>query len=94
MILKSRDVRRFGSAALDMCAVACGRLDAYYEQGVHVWDIAAAAVVVREAGGVACNPYGNDPKQLDIVGRGVLVAAPGVVVELLDVLKCANPPAC
>ena len=48
-----RDVRRAGSAALDLCAVACGRLDVYYERGVRLWDVAAAGLVVREAGGRA-----------------------------------------
>lgn len=48
-----RDVRRAGSAALDLCAVACGRLDAYYERGVQPWDVSAAGLIVREAGGVA-----------------------------------------
>ena len=60
VMLRCRDMRRIGSAALDMCAVAAGRLDAYYEQGIHVWDIAAATLIVREAGGVVCDPYGGD----------------------------------
>jgi len=94
IILKSRDVRRFGSAALDMCAVACGRLDSYYELGIHIWDIAAATVIVREAGGVACDPYKNDQTQLDVSGRAILVAAPGIVVEILGVLAHPSPPAC
>ena len=46
-----RDIRRGGSAALDHCWVACGRLDAYYEQGVQQWDYAAGALIVEEAGG-------------------------------------------
>jgi len=46
-----RDIRRAGSAALDHCWVACGRLDAYYEQGVQQWDYAAGALIVEEAGG-------------------------------------------
>jgi myo-inositol-1(or 4)-monophosphatase len=46
-----RDIRRIGSAALDLCAVATGTVDAYYERGVNVWDIAAAALVLTEAGG-------------------------------------------
>ena len=45
-----RDIRRNGSAALDLCAVAAGMLDAYYERGVNRWDTAAAALVAREAG--------------------------------------------
>jgi myo-inositol-1(or 4)-monophosphatase len=46
-----RDIRRIGSAALDLCAVAAGTLDGYYERGVNVWDIAAASLVLTEAGG-------------------------------------------
>ncbi|RZS82972.1 myo-inositol-1(or 4)-monophosphatase [Motilibacter rhizosphaerae] len=45
-----RDIRRNGSAALDVCGVAAGRFDAYYERGVNRWDTAAAALVAREAG--------------------------------------------
>ncbi len=47
-----RDIRRAGSAALDLCAVACGRLDGYYESGLNAWDRAAAELVAREAGAV------------------------------------------
>ncbi|CAD5990812.1 inositol monophosphatase family protein [Agreia sp. COWG] len=46
-----RDIRRAGSAALDLCAVAAGRLDAYAERGLNPWDHAAGALIVREAGG-------------------------------------------
>ncbi|MGD9795295.1 MAG: inositol monophosphatase family protein [Acidimicrobiia bacterium] len=46
-----RDIRRRGSAALDLCWVACGRVDAYYEAHVNPWDIAAGEIIVREAGG-------------------------------------------
>ncbi len=53
VVTEVRDIRRAGSAALDLCAVACGRLDVYYERGVHLWDIAAAGLIVREAGGHA-----------------------------------------
>jgi myo-inositol-1(or 4)-monophosphatase len=47
-----RDVRRAGSAALDLAWVACGRLDGYYEHGLNEWDWAGGALLVREAGGV------------------------------------------
>jgi len=46
-----RDLRRAGSAALDLCAVACGRLDAYYESGLNPWDMAGGRVIIEEAGG-------------------------------------------
>ena len=53
VVTEVRDIRRAGSSALDLCAVACGRLDVYYERGVHLWDVAAAGLIVREAGGRA-----------------------------------------
>jgi myo-inositol-1(or 4)-monophosphatase len=45
-----RDIRRLGSAALDLCALAAGRLDAYVEEGLHEWDLAAGGLVAAEAG--------------------------------------------
>ena len=52
LIGRVRDIRRIGAASLDLCAVAAGRLDGYYEAGLHAWDHAAGALVVREAGGL------------------------------------------
>jgi myo-inositol-1(or 4)-monophosphatase len=46
-----RDIRRFGSAALDLCWVAAGRFDAFYEQGLNAWDSAAGSLICEEAGG-------------------------------------------
>ena len=51
VISNSRGMRRLGSAALDMAYVACGRFDVFYEYGLHAWDCAAGAVLIREAGG-------------------------------------------
>jgi len=92
VMLRCRDMRRIGSAALDMCAVAAGRLDAYYEQGIHVWDIAAATLIVREAGGVVCDPYGGDCSKLNLSGRGVFSSCKGISEELVALLKSDNPP--
>ncbi|RWZ59640.1 inositol monophosphatase [Labedella populi] len=50
LIAEVRDIRRIGAAALDLCAVACGRLDGYYESGLNAWDQAAGALIAREAG--------------------------------------------
>ena len=52
-------MRMLGSAALNMCMVAQGGADAYYEFGVHCWDIAAGDVILREAGGVTMYPTGR-----------------------------------
>jgi myo-inositol-1(or 4)-monophosphatase len=50
MLPEVRDIRRLGSAALDLCAVAAGRVDAYVEEGLHPWDLAAGGLVATEAG--------------------------------------------
>lgn len=64
----SRGVRRFGSAALDLCYVACGRFAGYWEERLQPWDTAAGALIVREAGGIttdfACRPVGTDGREV------------------------------
>ncbi len=79
-----RDVRRIGSAALDLCMVAAGRLDAYYEHGLQVWDSAAGAVIAAEAGARVVLPAQNGPAE---GAELVLAAAPGVADELLAALE-------
>lgn len=80
-----RDVRRIGSAALDLCMVASGRLDAYYEHGLKVWDRAAGGLIAAEAGARVVVP------PADATGAGlVLAAAPGIADELLAVLERFN----
>ena len=78
-----RDIRRIGSCALDLCMVAAGRLDAFYESGVHVWDWAAGAVIAAEAGARSQLP----PVDSDEL---VVVAAPGVFDALADRLAQAG----
>ena len=53
LLPKVRDIRRSGSCAVDLCSVAAGRLDAFYETGVNWWDVAAGIQIVRSAGGIA-----------------------------------------
>ncbi len=50
LLPRVRDVRRLGAGALDLCAVACGRVDAYFEQGLSPWDLSAGGLIAREAG--------------------------------------------
>lgn len=78
-----RDVRRIGSAALDLCMVAAGRLDAYYEHGLHVWDCAAGALIAAEAGARVLLP---EPGASAGSAGLVMAAAPGVADELLAAL--------
>ncbi|XP_015224836.1 PREDICTED: inositol monophosphatase 1-like [Cyprinodon variegatus] len=64
-------VRGAGSAAINMCLVASGCVEAYYEIGIHVWDIAAASLLVSEAGGVLMDVEGAD---LDLMSRRIVAA--------------------
>lgn len=71
----ARDIRCFGSAALHLCWVACGRLEAFYQRGLMEWDVAAGAFLAREAGAeVELGTESNDGL--------VLAAAPGVFTPL------------
>ena len=77
-----RDVRRAGAASLDLCAVACGRVDGYYEQGLQPWDLAAGGLVAREAGAVVTGLRGAE------AGAALVVAArPPLVAALLGLLE-------
>ena len=79
-----RDIRRAGAAALDLCAVACGRLDAYYEAGLADWDVAAGEVIVREAGGTVIELEDLFPGSATVVA-----AAPGLEDRLVGLLRRA-----
>lgn len=76
LLPRVRDIRRFGSAALDLCHVAAGRLDAHYEHGLNVWDWAAGALIAAEAGArIWLPPAGS------AAGALTAVAAPGIADE-------------
>lgn len=83
-----RDIRRAGCASLDLCAVAAGALDAYYEQGLHAWDLAAGLLVVSEAGGVV-RGLGEEPP-----GEAMVLAGPAPLVARLDRLLAALGAGC
>jgi len=73
-----RDIRRIGSGALDLCQVACGRVDAYLERGLQPWDLAAGGLVAREAGALVTG-LGNAP-----AGAALVLAAGPVVHAALQ----------
>ena len=60
---KTSGIRRLGSAAIDLCYVACGRFEAFWEYGLHSWDVAAGALIVKQAGGKVCD-FNNEDKYL------------------------------
>jgi myo-inositol-1(or 4)-monophosphatase len=82
IIGRVRDVRRAGAAAVDMCWVADGTLDGYFEEGTHHWDRAAAGLIVREAGGALCDTAGGPPTD-----AMTIAANPTLAPALADLLR-------
>jgi len=74
LLPRVRDIRRGGSAAIDLCSVAAGRVDAYYERGLNPWDVAAGALIAREAGAEVVEDLWPEAD-----GSTVCVAAPPVL---------------
>lgn len=84
------DMRRSGSAALDLCYVACGRFDGYLEQGLKPWDFAAGELIVREAGGLVSDFAGeNDYRQ----SGNVVAANPQILRALIKICDPQSLPA-
>ena len=81
-----RDIRRAGAAAVDLCWVGAGRLDAFYEHGLQPWDLAAGALVAAEAGAVVGDLDGGPPSS-----RLTVAAAPGIAADLWHLLRTAGP---
>lgn len=77
-----RDIRRLGGAAVDLCALACGRVDAYYERGLSPWDSAAGALIAAEAGAVIDD-------RTDI-GGGLVGAGPAIADEFFSLVDAAG----
>jgi len=84
VIRKAQGVRRPGSAALDLCYVACGRLDGFWEKGLNPWDTAAGSIIVREAGGMLATYSGTDYTPYE---KTVVAANPGLLEEMLRVIN-------
>jgi len=80
-----RDIRRQGAAALDLCSVACGRLDGYYERGLAAWDLAAGGLIATEAGALVTDFAGGVP-----VAGAVVAASPAVAGALRDLLAATG----
>ncbi|WP_256107070.1 inositol monophosphatase family protein [Streptomyces sp. ODS05-4] len=81
LIPQLRDIRRSGSAAIDLADVAAGRLDGYYERGLHPWDLAAGDLIAREAGALTGGRPGAPPS-----GDLTVAASPGVFTPLQHLL--------
>ena len=85
---KTRGVRRGGAAAVDLAFVASGKVDGFWERGLQIWDIAAGAIIVHEAGGVVSN-YPNG--ELDLYSGRILACSPQINIELAEQLSKVTP---
>jgi len=81
MVSHIRDIRRLGAAAIDLCFVACGRYDAYFEEHLHSWDLVAGQIIATEAGAVTTDFAGNE-----VTPAQVLCAQPGVQQQLIHLI--------
>lgn len=82
MLPHVRDIRRLGAAAIDLCHVACGRVDAYFEEHLQAWDLAAGLLIATEAGARASDFAGGAVKPSETV-----VCTPGIHTALLEHLQ-------
>ena len=82
VMIETAGVRRPGSAALDLCYLAAGRVDGFWELGLSKWDVAAGALIIREAGGRISDFRGTD----DFLDSGNLVAGTPKVYAALSKL--------
>jgi myo-inositol-1(or 4)-monophosphatase len=83
MTLSCAGLRRPGAAALDLANVAAGRLDGFFEQGIHAWDVAAGSLIITEAGGLV----GNYTGESDFLHQGEIVAGnPKVYAQMIKIL--------
>ncbi|MCB0430459.1 MAG: inositol monophosphatase [Flavobacteriales bacterium] len=88
LMQNTHGLRRWGSAAIDLAYVACGRFDAFYEYGLQPWDVAAGALIVQQAGGkVSTFSGGND----FVFGQEILASNGHTHAELLDAI-CSRFP--
>jgi myo-inositol-1(or 4)-monophosphatase len=83
----SQGVRRLGSAALDICYVACGRFDGFWEQNLNPWDTAAGIVIAAEAGALTTD-FSNKP--FSVYEKEILVTNGKIHQEMLDLLTLKN----
>jgi len=85
LLPRLRDVRRLGAAAVDLCLVACGRLDAYFEEYLNAWDCAAGLLIATEAGCRASDFTGGPPRP-----EALVVSAPALHQSLVGLLDATS----
>ena len=83
----SQGVRRLGAASLDLCFVAMGRFEGFWESGLQPWDICAGALILKEAGGTFSDWEGNE---ISTEGANILATNSHIHDDMLDIIKKSN----
>ena len=84
LINQTRGIRRLGSAAVDLCYVACGRFEGYFEYSLSPWDVAAGALIVQEAGGHVFDFSGGDNF---LFGKEIVAVNEGLKEEFMNLIQ-------
>jgi myo-inositol-1(or 4)-monophosphatase len=87
--VRAQAIRRCGSAALDLCYVACGRFDGFWEMKLSPWDMAAGAIIVQEAGGRVSD---FDDNEYNPYGKEIVASNVQIHRQILDVLRLGDRP--
>ncbi len=87
------DVRRLGSAALDLCWLAAGRTDGYWEDNLNPWDVGAGVLVLQEAGGKVTDYSGKKYKKIAEYGRTLLASNGKIHAQMLKIIRETEPKA-
>jgi myo-inositol-1(or 4)-monophosphatase len=87
LLMASQEVRRDGSAALDLCSVAAGRFDGFWELKLKPWDVAAGCLIVREAGGMVSDLAGA---KFSIYDEEILASNGKIHLLMIDILRTAG----
>lgn len=85
------DVRRLGSAALDLCWLAAGRTDGYWEDNLNPWDVGAGILILQEAGGKVTDYSGKKYKKLPDYGRTMLASNGKIHAQMLQIIRRTEP---
>ena len=86
MMKSAHGLRRLGSAAVDLSFVAAGRFEGYFEYNLNAWDVAAGALIVKEAGGIISDFEGNEIVDNYVFGKQI-IAATGIHSQILELIK-------
>lgn len=84
ILVTSHGIRRFGSAAVDLAYVACGRFEGYYELGLNPWDVAAGSFIVKQAGGMVSDFYKNNDF---LFGKQIIACNKNIYTELSNTIQ-------